>query len=576
MMSALLPRKRRAHWVAALLCVPLAACAQNIAVEPATPIPPASGAALPGQELTEPLLYEFLLGEIALQRGSAGLAAQTYLDLARRTRDPRVARRAVEMASFARMQSLALEAAQLWQETEPGSARALQTVTALMIGARRVEEAEPYLLKLLSAQGTNAANGFMQLGRLLNPNPDKAANLKVVRRLAEHFPQLPQAHFAVAQAAYVANQDGVAIEEIRRAVALRPDWEAAVVFEAQILQRRAPGEAVKRLGDYLEKHPASREVRMSYARALAGDKRFDEARAQFEKLLADSPGDADATYAVGLLAFQLKDYDSASRYMKQLLGSGYRDPNQVRYVLGQVAEERKAWPEAIDWYRQIKGGEHAMAARLRTAHALSKQGKVDEARAYLRAVSADNQEQRVQLIVAEAQLLREANRVREAFDMLGEALRAQPDQPDLLYDIALTAEKLDRFDVLETNLRRLIELRPDHAHAYNALGYSLADRNQRLPEARKLIERALELSPDDHFIIDSMGWVLYREGDLKAAIDYLRRAYTGRPDAEIGAHLGEVLWMNGERAEAERVWRETQNNHPENEVLLKTLKRFLP
>jgi len=164
----------------------------------------------------------------------------------------------------------------------------------------------------------------------------------------------------------------------------------------------------------------------------------------------------------------------------------------------------------------------------------------------------------------------------EALTMLGTALQAQPDQPELLYDMALTAEKLDRFDLLEENLRKVIKEKPDYAHAYNALGYSLADRNQRLPEARKLIEKALQLSPDDSFIIDSMGWVLYREGDLRGAARYLRRAYDGRQDAEIGAHLGEVLWVGGERDEARRIWNEALKIYPDNETLQKTVKRFIP
>ncbi len=262
--------------------------------------------------------------------------------------------------------------------------------------------------------------------------------------------------------------------------------------------------------------------------------------------------------------------------MKRLLGMRYRDPNGVRYLLGQIAEEQKHWPDAIKWYEQIQEGEQALPARMRTANALAKQGKLEEAREFLRRVAADNPGEEAQLTVAEAQLLREANRPGDAFALLGDALAKEPEQPDLLYDFALTAEKLERYDVLESNLRKLIQVRPDHAHAYNALGYSFADRNTRLPEARKLIEKALELAPEDFFIIDSLGWVQYREGDLKGAADTLRRAYGGRPDAEIGAHLGEVLWVMGRRDEADRVWQESLKAAPDNETLLKTLKRFRP
>jgi Flp pilus assembly protein TadD len=260
--------------------------------------------------------------------------------------------------------------------------------------------------------------------------------------------------------------------------------------------------------------------------------------------------------------------------MKRLLGLGYRDANGVRYLLGQMAEEQKHWPRAIEWYQAITAGEHLVPARMRTAGAMAKQGRLDDARQFLRKVGADNPDQQVQLTVAEAQLLREAQRHQDAFQILGEALQKEPDQPELLYDYALTAEKLERFDLLEANLRKLIEVRPDHAHAYNALGYSFAERNMRLPEARKLIEKALDLSPEDYFIIDSLGWVLYREGDLKGAARELRRAYVGRPDAEIGAHLGEVLWVMGERDEAERVWHESLKSSPENETLHKTIQRL--
>jgi tetratricopeptide (TPR) repeat protein len=525
-------------------------------------------------DLSEPMLYEFLLGEIALQRGDHRLAAQTFLDLARRTRDARIARRAVEVASQGRVQDLALEAARAWHELDPGSAHALQVLAVLLATNKRADEALPFLEKLLAADGVNLENGFMQLNRLLAGNPDKAANLRVVRSLAAKHPQLAQAHFAIAQAAAAAGDEAAALDAVRRAAALRPEWEIAALLEAQILQRRSSGEAARALGNFVAKNPNSREARLNYARLLILDKRLPEARKQFEAVLAANPGNTEVIYAVGLLAYQLKDFEVAEENMKRLLALGYRDADGVRYVLGQIAEEQKQWPEAVKWYEAIGEGEHHLAARMRTAGALAKQGKLDAARAYLRRVAADNPGDAVQLTVAEAQLLREASRHQDAFQLLSEALKVDPEQPELLYDFALTAEKLERFDVLEANLKKLIEVRPDHAHAYNALGYSLAERNMRLPEARKLIERALELAPDDYFIVDSMGWVLYREGDLKGAAEQLRRAYSGRPDAEIGAHLGEVLWVMGERDEADRIWQESLKASPENETLQKTIKRL--
>ncbi|MDW8469479.1 MAG: tetratricopeptide repeat protein [Burkholderiales bacterium] len=533
------------------------------------------GAGAPAQELTPQMLYEFLLGEIAAQRGEPQLAAQTYVALARRTRDARIARRALELASAARMPALALEAARLWHEADPDSPQAMQSLAQLLVQQKRVAEAEPVLAKLLAAQPAAAANVFMQLPRVLAASHDPAANLRLVERLAARYPTLAQAQFAVAQIAAAAGEEQRALEALRAAQALRPDWELAALAEAQLLERRSAAAAAARLEEFLARNPGSREVRLQYARLLAADKRVAQARAEFERILAAQPQDADAIYAVGVLAMQAKDYETAEAKLTRLLELGARDADRVHYTLGQIAEERKDWERAVQWYDKIERGELALAARMRTAQAIARQGRLEAARAYLRNVAASG-EQRVQLLLAESQLLREARRHQEAFDLLAEALAREPDQPDLLYDQALTAEKLDRLDVLESNLKRLIQLRPDHAHAYNALGYTLADRNLRLAEAKKLIEKALELAPEDAYILDSMGWVLYRLGDLKGAVRYLRQAWEGRPDGEIGAHLGEVLWVLGEREEARRIWREAEKLGPDNETLQKTLKRFNP
>ena len=523
----------------------------------------------------ESALYDMLLGEIAQQRGDYALAAKTYLELARSTRDPRIARRAVEVANQGRLQDLALDAAKTWYELEPQSPAPLSVVASLLVSARKVDEAQPYLQKLLEAEGVDLERGYLQLNRLLAGNPDKAANLRVVRNLAARHPELAPAHLAMAQAAAAASNEQVALAEVRRAAEIKPDWEAPAIFEAQLLQKRSNAEAAKRLAQFVEKNPSSRQGRLAYARALMADKRVPEARKQYEALLAANPNDAELVYTIGILAFQLKDYAVAEDNMKRLIAlPDYRDPDSARFILGQIAEEQKQWPRAIQWYDAIEDGEQALPARLRTANAIAKQGKLDAAREYLHKTAADHPGQEVQFTVAEAQLLRDANRTQDAYQLLGEALKSEPDQPELLYDFALTAEKLEKYDVLESNLRKLIEVKPDHAHAYNALGYSFAERNTRLGEARKLVEKALELAPDDYFIIDSFGWVQYREGDLKGAAQTLRRAYDGRPDAEIGAHLGEVLWVQGQRGEANRIWQESLKSAPDNETLLKTIKRL--
>jgi tetratricopeptide (TPR) repeat protein len=538
--------------------------------------PPETSAApaLPSQDLTETVLYEFLLAEIATQRGNIGLAAQAYVDLAKRTRDPRVARRATEIALYARMSNAAIEAAQVWQETDSQSSRARQTLAGLLVNAGRYDEALPHFRKVLADGAAKPTESFAQLNRTLANAQDKKAALKLVRSLADGYPKLPQARFAVAQAAANAGEDELAFAEIRKVEELRPDWETAVLFEAQLLQRKSADAALARLAGFLQQYPNSREVRLNYARVLVSQKKFAEARGEFQKLLSSFPDNSDVVFAVALLSLQLNDYGLAETNLKRLLQSSYRDKNGVRLYLGQIAEERKNLPEALQWYGEVLDGEHYVSAQIRYAQVLSKQGKLDAARARLQQAGAQNSQQRVQLILAEAQLLRDANQTRAAFDMVQDALERLPNQPDLLYDHAMLAEKIDRMDVLEASLRKLIVLRPDHAHAYNALGYSLADRNERLPEARELIEKALKLAPDDSFIADSMGWVLYRLGQPKDALDWLRRAFSARPDPEIAAHLGEVLWMLGQRDEAERVLQDAVKKDPNNETVANTLKRL--
>jgi tetratricopeptide (TPR) repeat protein len=247
-----------------------------------------------------------------------------------------------------------------------------------------------------------------------------------------------------------------------------------------------------------------------------------------------------------------------------------------RVQLGNLYFDAERYDEAIKWYGEVGQGEQYINARARHAGVLVKQGKLAEAREHLQQATAQNTQQRAQLTQAEAQLLREANQHQAAYEVLGTALEKMPNSPDLLYDHAMAAEKVNRLDILEGNLKRLIKLQPDHAHAYNALGYTFADRNERIEEAYGLIEQALKLSPDDPFILDSMGWVLYRMGRPKEGIGYLQKAYKLRPDAEIAAHLGELLWVAGQRDEAMRVWTDSLKEHPKNEMLQGVLKKFQP
>lgn len=570
----------------------LAACAQQPAKPTASEAPSSKSAAqgqtrvavakparrqpqLPAHELTDQLMFKMMLAEVAVQRGQLHVAVPAYLDLARETRDPRVAQRATEVAWNARFVDSAIEAAGIWLQADPQSQQARQVVAALLVNQAQLATALPHLEKWLQADEAHVGQSFLQITSLLARHKDKKAVLELMQGLARSYREIPEARFAVAQAAWNAEDSELALSEARAALDLRPNWELAALFQAQVLQRRSSAEALAYLAGYLEQHPQAKDARLNYARLLVNEKKLAEARKQFEVLLADFPNNAEVTMAVALLAMQSNDYDAAETQFKRALENNYKDPDAVRLYLGQVNEERKRFEEALKWYGSVGAGEQYINAQARYAGVLSKQGRLADARRHLQQVSPQNNQQRVQLTQAEAQLLREATAYQEAFDVLSRALDNLPDYPELLYDHAMAAEKLNRLDVLESNLRKLISIRPDHAHAHNALGYTLADRNERLGEARELIETALKLAPEDPFIMDSMGWVLYRQGQIKQALNYLQRAYGLRPDPEIAAHLGELLWIGGEREQARKLWSDVLKEHPKNEVLQNTVNRFL-
>jgi len=537
-----------------------------------TSAPPAN---LPDATLDQELLFKFLLSEIAGQRGNMQLAAQGYLDMAKSTRDPRLAKRAVDIANYAKLPNIALAGAQLWFDIDKGNPQARQALVSALLKSNKPQQAKTHLQAILNADG-NPAQGFLQLHSLLSKQGDKTMVLSLTRDLAKPYPQMPEAHFAVSQAAYAAGNYDVALSEAREAMRLRPSWELGALLQAQMLQQReSTAKAAEYLGEFLKANPRAREARATYARMLIGNKQTEAARAQYRIMLEEQPDNPDIVVTIGLLSLQLNDLEAADQDLKRGLQLNYREPNTLRFYLGQVAEERKRDADAMNWYSQVDGGDQYIPAQARYAFLLGRQNKLAEAREYLQNVQVQSDEQRTQLIQAEAQLLREAKDYQESYSILAQGLERQPENPDLLYDAALAAEKLDRIDVVELNLRKLITLKPDHAQAYNALGYTLADRTTRLTEAKEYIEKALKLAPDDPFILDSMGWVLYRLGNYPEGLSYLQRAYGERPDPEIAAHLGEVLWVKGQHGDAEKVWRQANQAHPENELLQDTMKRFL-
>ena len=530
-------------------------------------------AALPKQSLTPGILFKFLVAKVAAQHVAIGVAQSAYLDLARQTQDPRVARRAVEVSMFARNQAGALEAARLWSATEQDSERAQQTLAALLLSEGRLDEAEPILRTLLKQ---NTANGFLHLPALMGKLRDTQAALALVERLAADYPALPEAYFAVAQASAGAGRFDAAVAALQRADEVRPGWEPAALLRTQILGKTSRVDAMAFMRDFLARYPGAREVRLAYARALVNANQFTEARAEFTRLTDDFPRNAEVSFAAGLLSLQMGDVDVARDLLTRTLEYNPRDTDAVQYYLGQVAEQMKQPDVAAAHYAEVKTGNYLVSARARQAALLARAGKLEEARALLVATRGENDAQNVRLVQAQAELLREGREHGAAFGVLSEGLKRFPDSADLLYDRAMVAEKLNKLDVLETDLRRVMVLRPEDAQAYNALGYTLADRTDRLAEAITLLDKALALAPEDPFILDSVGWAQYRSGNLARAQEYLERAYKVRPDPEIAAHLGEVMWARGQRDEAGKLWQTSLQTHPQNEVLLETLRRLKP
>jgi tetratricopeptide (TPR) repeat protein len=572
---------------ASLALAPAFLAAQPRAVPEAEKPPPASvSKPAPTEDISAELMYRLLVGDIALQRGDPAVAARAYFEAAKDARDARLARRATEIALAARQRSLALDTAKLWTELDPAAERPKQVIAGLAGGPAGSGDPRAELkanleraLAEAATTGPQLGEAFLQLNRALAAEPDKVETLKLVQSLAHPYPNVPEAQFAVALAAYNAGlKDSdtatVALQAIDRALVLKPGWEQAMLLKVEILGKQSPERAADYLVEVLRTEPDSRIANSALAQVRIQQKKYAEAAALLQRLWEQDRGNHEYQFGMAMLAMQLKDWAKAERLFEELQRADYGDDGVVESYLAQIAEETGRFDVALERFRAVPEGERGWIAQLRVAAMLGKLGRVDEARRHLADLPAVTREQRVQVQQADAQVLRDAGNNAAAYTVLASALDQFPDDPDLLYDISMVAEKLDKIDVVEAKLTRLIELKPANAHALNALGYTLVDRTPRVAEGLVLIERALALSPDDPFILDSVGWAHYRMGRLDDAEKHLRRAMEQRPDPEIAAHLGEVLWAKGERTQAQDVWRSQLKSSPDNAVLLETVRRL--
>ena len=536
---------------------------------------------LPAVGLSEELMFRYLSAEIAMQRGNAFAAYATMLSIARSTSDPRLARRATEMAMSGSLPAEALKAARVWHEIAPHSEEASQVLLSLQLQSNRADEAKQSLATMLSSSSpTTLPLAIGNVQRRLSRLPDRARAASLLKELLEPYRDALDARLALAQMAMVSGDRAAAIKELQNTLTKFPASEIAALMLAQITEDKA--EATKTLVDFLKKNPKAREVRLAYSRMLFEQGKIADAKKEFKTLLQQTPNDQTALYALGLLSAQANEMADAEKYLSTYIANlkdqpdRERDATQALMVLAQIAEDRNDEAGVMKWLQMVPvlGQSGAVNATIKRAQLQAKAGKLDEARKLLNEADVNNDDERVKLIIGEAQLLKESGKFGDAMRLLEDALELYKNNIDLLYELAMLAEKNQQFDLMESTLRKVIQLAPDSQHAYNALGYSLADRNLRLQEAYDLIKKALSLAPEDPFIMDSMGWVEFRLGRLEKAEELLKRAFAIKADPEIAAHLGEVLWVLGREDEAKKLWRNAGGKDSKNDTLKSTLKRL--
>lgn len=610
-MVAMTPLPRRLRLAAAASLVLLAFTgthAQNVPApdspnDPSAPMspaplvePPKAGAApstkveeseARASELTAELFFDVLVGELSARTGDVNDGAALMLEAARRTRDPRLYQRTVEMALQTRSGDTALAAARAWKQAQPDSRDARRIELQILIALNRLSDTvEPLRAELAATPQIEHPFLMTVIARTYARAGDKKLAASVVERALVDEVRNPatagMAWSTIGRLRLLAGDSQGALEAALKGQEADPGSDAPAILALDLIDPSQPlaEPIVKR---YLASPKAQPEIRMGYARALAENRRFAEASAELSKLTAERPALPDPWVLLGSLQAQARQDAAAETSLKRYveLANGQADADerkrgltQAYLLLAQLSERRKDYVGAENWLGKIDSGDDLVGAQARRASLLARQGKLQQARDLVRALPERTADDKKQKFLAEVQLLRDAKQYQPAYDMLAKASAAAPDDGDLIYDQAMVAEKLNRLDEMERLLRRLIELKPDNQNAYNALGYSLADRKIRLEEARTLIQKAVQLAPDDPFIADSLGWVEYRLGNMDEASRILEDAYKRRPDPEIGAHLGEVLWAAGKRDRAVTVWKEASLADADNETLQETLKRL--
>lgn len=551
--------------------------AQSGATPPATPAAPEPTRSA----MDANLFFQVLIAEIQAGSGDPGSAYQIYLEAARRLQNGQLFQRSVEVALRARAGEQALTAAKAWRQALPQSRDAAEFNTHILIALGRSKELAAPLRALIQLTPTSQqAQLISSLPRSVIRLQDRVAAARVIDEATEPWRKPPlesaAAWGASAETWLMAGRPDSAMEATRQALKLDASQLNAQLVAVDLIGQQPDAEPLVKA--QLNRPDAPAVLRLAYARKLATAQRYDEAAEELESLVAIQPDQDGHRVLLAAIRLEMKQIDAAENAIKSVLQRATtppsKDQEQAFLLMAQVADRRNQPAEALRWLDKADPKHEKLAVQGQRARLLAFQGKLPEARNSLRKLPETEARDAVLKIQAEAQLLKELKQWREAWNVLEQGGQRFPEDPDLLYDQAMVAEKLKRFEDMDQLLRKVIALSPDNAGAYNALGYSLADRNINLPEARKLIEQALALRPGDAYIVDSLAWVAFREGKVDEARQLLTQAYTSRQDAEIAAHLGEVLWLQNDREGALKIWKEGWARDKSNETLKETLQRF--
>ena len=603
------PRTGRAMVLPALLVSLL----MNVGASAQTPVASEADKIAPekiqNSALNAPLFQQLLIGEIEVREGDLAAGYQLLLDAARRTRDEQLFRRATDIALQARAGDESLAAVKAWRTALPDSVDALRYQVQILVQLNRTSEVVEPLQALIKATPPAERTAlFSALPRFLARSNDRAQAAQIIEQVLLPYADAPEtrvaARVSIGRGWLGAINGEKALALAQNAHEMDRSAEAPAGLALEMMPGMPAAEAIVK--DHLAAKPDSNAVRLIYVRTLLASQRLVDATGQLETLTQNSPKLPQAWLTLGALNVQLREPVSATtalmKYIELIQASempatdtvpaaaadAEAEPSDEEappaskedaltrgyLLLSQAADQQNDFKAAEGWLAKIDSPKRALEVQVRRASLLAREGNVKEARDLIRRVPEKTPEDARAKVLAEAQVLRDAKFWRDANDVLAQANKKYPDDVDMIYEQSMMAEKLNRLSDMERLLRRVIELKPDHQHAYNALGYSLAARNVRLPEARTLIKKALELSPGEPSITDSLGWVEYRLGNKPEAVRLLREAYRGQPDAEIAAHLGEVLWVSGQVDEARQVWREARKRDATNDVLRETLTRL--